>query len=53
MRMREGLNISEVMQAHSECVPRCSAPLSKSATGSQEVLEPSFFFKWSWDEKGK
>lgn len=43
MRMREGLNVSEVMQAHSEYTPHLLACLSKARTGAQKVLEPDFF----------
>lgn len=52
MRMREGLNVSEVMQAHSECAPHLLGTPSKTGAGSQKVLEP-IFLKCYREEKGK
>lgn len=52
MRMREGLNISEVMQAHSEYPPDLLDAPDKDRTGSQEIIEPIFFPKWFKEDRG-
>lgn len=50
MRMREGLNISEVLQAHSEYRTHLLSTLSRTRAGSREILESNLLKEV--DERG-
>lgn len=51
MRMREGLNVSEVMQAHSEYMPQLLGAPVKNLNSIPESSR-MIFFKWWREERG-